>query len=124
MVEFTLVFLLVTALLFTLFDLGLLLNVKLAMSAAARAGARRAAIEGGETPAVLETIRLNLAVGGIPHQQAEVEIRPRRASYGTPITVTIIYTHQMVTPLAALVLGNGVRLEAEAVSRSEKVRGS
>jgi len=122
MVEFVIVVALLVTILFALVDFGLLLNAKLVMAAAAREGARRAAIEGGATPGVYDRIRQQLNLGHIDPAAAEIVITPRTATYGTAITVRIAYGYVPLFPILRSVMGRSVPLEAVTISRSEKIR--
>ncbi len=122
MVEFVIVVALLVTILFALVDFGLLLNAKLVLVAAAREGARRAAIEGGATPAVYDRIRQQLSLGRIDPAAADIGITPKTATYGTAITVRIAYAYVPMFPVLRGVMGASVPLEAATISRSEKIR--
>lgn len=122
MVEFVIVVSLLVTLLFALVDFGLLLDAKLVLAAAAREGARRAAIEGGATPAVYDRIKEQLSLGRIDPAAAVIDIKPKTASYGTAITVKISYGYRPMFPALRGVMGASVPLEATTISRSEKIR--
>ncbi|MHB0886591.1 MAG: TadE family protein [Bacillota bacterium] len=122
MVEFVIVVTLLMTILFALVDFGLLMNAKLVLVAAAREGARRAAIEGGATPAVYDRIRQQLSLGRIDPAGATIDITPKTATYGTAITVRIVYGYEPMFPVLRSVMGASVPLEATTISRSEKIR--
>lgn len=122
MVEFVLTAGLLFLLLFGILDLGLALNARLVVAAAAREGARRAAIEGGETAAVLDRVRSQLALGRIDADRAAITVSPRRASFGGSISVTVDYAYSFTSPMIQSLAGGPVHLHAEAVSRSERVQ--
>ena len=100
----------------------LALNDRLVLEAAAREGARRAAIEGGATARVYERIDALLRAGHLDPAHVEVKISPWSAPYGHSIWVTVSYGHRFITPPVRAALGDGVDLEAKALSRSERLR--
>lgn len=122
MVEFVLVAGLLFLLTFAILDLGLLLNARLVVASAARDGARRAAVEGGATATAVQRIEQQLRLGNIDPARAVVEIKPRRAAYGSTIRVTVSYEYPLITPVVRTVVGSSVRLESQVVTRSEKVQ--
>ena len=121
-VEFALVASVLILLLFGTIELGFALQTRLALGAAAREGARQAAVDGGVSPRVQQRIVDHLLTANIREEDTEVGISPRTASYGTPVSVTIAYDYFFRTPLLRPVLGSSVRLETRAISRSEKLR--
>ncbi|MHB9145162.1 MAG: TadE/TadG family type IV pilus assembly protein [Symbiobacteriia bacterium] len=122
MVEFVLTVGILFLLLFGMLDLGLALNARLVVAAAAREGARRAAIEGGETAAVLERVQAQLRLGRIEPERASIQVTPHQATFGNSVAVTVDYSYPFISPVVRTLAGAGIRLHAEAVSRSEKVR--
>ncbi len=122
LVEFTAVISVLLIVLLGIVEFGFLLNARLVVTSAAREGARRAAVEGGDTPAVVEVVRQNLAMGLADADRAVITISPHQASYGTPIHVRITYRYLFMTPLARAMWGPGIELTAEFISRGEKVR--
>ncbi len=52
-------------------------------------GARRAAIDGGDTASARQSIERYLALWGINPGSTEVSISPGTASYGTQVTVCV-----------------------------------
>lgn len=122
MLEFVLTAGLLFLLLFGILDVGLALNARLTVAAAAREGARRAAIEGGETAAVLERVRAQLALGPIDVSRAVITVSPRQAALGSGIAVTVDYPYTFTSPMIQSLAGGPIRLHAEAVSRSERVQ--
>jgi hypothetical protein len=122
MVEFVIVVSLLVTILFAMVDFGLMLNAKLVLAAAAREGARRAAIEGGATTVVYDRIRQQLSLGQIDPELAEITISPRTATYGTAITVRLAYGYRPSFPILRGVMGERVPLEAVTIARSEKIR--
>lgn len=122
MLEFVLTAGLLFLLLFGMLDFGLALNARLVVAAAAREGARRAAIEGGDAPAVLARVQSQLALGRIDPARAEVSVDPHTASFGNSISVSVEYPYRFISPVVQAIAGPAVHLRAEAVSRSEKVQ--
>lgn len=122
-VEFVLVLGVLTTILFLVAEMGMALNVRLIVAAAAREGARRAAIEGGDLPSVRSAIARQLELAGcLDDDEAEVRIRPATASYGTQVEVSVKVVYRCRTPVGRAVLGPSIEMQSEAVSRSEKVR--
>lgn len=122
MVEFVLVSGIVFLLLFSMMEIGLLLNGKLALAAAVRDGARRAAVDGGRTPGTIDKVERLLALGNLDPSRAVIEVAPKEASYGTTVTVRITYQYRWCLPMTRALWGDGVEIADEAHARSEKVR--
>jgi Flp pilus assembly protein TadG len=120
--EFALILGVLTVVLFVTMELGMALNVRLIVASAAREGARRAAIEGGDTPATRQAIARQLALTALIDSDAEVDISPAFASYGTMVTVSVQVAYRWRTPVVRGILGRDITLRGEAASRSEKVR--
>lgn len=120
--EFVLVLGILTAVLFLTLELGMALNVRLIVASAAREGARRAAIEGGDTPGTRQAVARQLSLTTLIEGEAEVGISPASASYGTMITVSVAVAYRWRTPVVRSILGREIVLRGEAASRSEKVR--
>ncbi|MDQ7793023.1 MAG: pilus assembly protein [bacterium] len=123
LVEFALVAGLLLLLCFGMIELGLVVNAKLVLAAAVREGARRAAVEGGATAAVRDKIEEQLRLGNIDPAEVEIRIVPDRASYGATIRVALEYKYPILLPLLQSVFGRSLSLQAEIVTRSERVRG-
>lgn len=121
-VEFVLIFPLLLLILWSIVDFGLLLNARLVVTTAAREGARRAAVEGGASPAVLNRIKELLQAGGLEPDRAEVEIGPERAAYGSNITLRVTYPYPLKTALGQVLGYRAVKLTAQVTTRSEKLR--
>jgi Flp pilus assembly protein TadG len=121
-VEFVLVIGLLAAILFLTVELGLAMNVRLIVASAAREGARRAAIDGGDTPGARQAVARQLSLTSLIEGEAEVGITPASASYGTMIKVSVGVTYRWRSPVVRSILGNEIAIRGEAVSRSEKVR--
>jgi Flp pilus assembly protein TadG len=120
-VEITLVLMMLMLIISALIDLGFLMNTRLVLVAAAREGARRAAVDGGASDSAFQTTEEQLALGQLDPHQADIEIRPKQAIYGTPITVTVRSCYEIMTPFVRAIAGQSIPLQVEVVCRSEKV---
>ncbi len=121
-VEFVLTATLLFLILFSVVEFAFIFNAKLIMTGAAREGARRAAVEGGSTPGVLDCIGDYLALGNISPEEVEVSVTPNQASYGTTIRVSLGYRYPVMTAFLRPIIGDSLTLTAEVLSRGEKVR--
>jgi hypothetical protein len=92
------------------------------MTHAAREGLRRAAIEGGATAVVYEQLNNQLRLGALDVDRAQIVVKPKHASYGTQITVSISYDFRPVTPMMRALFGEDIPLRTELVGRSERLR--
>jgi len=96
--------------------LGSLLHARLVIDAAAAAGARAAAVAGGDGPAVRQRIADELAGGGLDPTGAVVAVEPAVAGWGEPIRVRVELAESASIPF----IGSWpVPLGAEFVTRSE-----
>lgn len=107
---------------FAIMDFGLFLNQKLVLTHAAREGARRAAIDGGASTRAFQAIESQLEAGKINVLESAISIKPKQATYGTLITVTVSTTYKPVTSLLQLLGVEGINMSAEMTSRSEKLQ--
>jgi TadE-like protein len=98
---------------------GQLAHAKLVTDAAAAAGARQAAVVGGDAPSVRERISAELRDGGIDPARASVSVQPSVAGWGEPIRVRVSVSEQAAIPFAG---SWEVPLDAEFVTRSEVTR--
>jgi len=98
---------------------GRLAHARLVLDAAAAAGARQAAVVGGDAGSVRSRIATELGDGGIPAARVGVVVEPAVASWGEPIRVRLSYAETAVIPFAGTW---AVPLEAEFVTRSEVTR--
>ena len=98
---------------------GRLAHTRLVLDAAAAAGARQAAVVGGDRAAVRTRIATELADGGLDPDRARVVVQPGVAAWGEPIRVQVSIDDQAVIPFAG---SWAVPLEAEFVTRSEVTR--
>ena len=114
-VEFALVLPLVFAVTLGLVQVGVLARDRALVEAAARAGARAAAVEPDAT-----AIR-DAAVGAAPGLDASsMTVGVARAgTQGDPVTVSITYDDPMRVPFIGWLVGTAVQLHASAVMRQE-----
>jgi hypothetical protein len=95
---------------------GRLEHTRLVVDAAAAAGARQAAVVGGDAASVRERIAAELTDGGIDSTRAVVVIEPVVADWGEPIRVRVEIAESAGIPF----LGTwAVPLSGEFVTRSE-----
>ncbi len=120
--EFVIVLFLLVTILFSILEFGTMMNAYLVVSTAAREGARRAAIEGGRTAEVLASIEHQLALGNLLPDHAEITISPKEAAYGRPISVRVAYPYRPRFGFVTALSGGIIWLDAEVMTRSEKVR--
>ena len=120
-VEFALTFGLLATLLLVTLDAGRMLNAQLVLTMAAREGARRAAIAGGDYPEVRAHMLELVEAGHLDVDRLELDIRPRRARYGTILHVDLAYRWEPQAPLLGTLLGSEVVLRARVVTRSERL---
>ena len=98
---------------------GRLAHTRLVLDAAAAAGARQAAVGGGDSSLVRTRIATELADGGLNPDRARVVVEPGVVGWGEPIRVRISFDEQAAIPFAG---SWAVPLEAEFVTRSEVTR--
>jgi hypothetical protein len=98
---------------------GRLAHTRLVLDAAAAAGARQAAVVGGDGSLVRTRIATELSDGGLDPDRARVLVEPEVAAWGEPIRVRIFIDEQAVIPFAG---SWAVPLDAEFVTRSEVTR--
>jgi len=95
---------------------GRLEHTRLVVDAAAAAGARQAAVIGGDGGLVRERIAAELTDGGIDASRAFVVVEPAVAAWGQPIRVRVEIAESAGIPF----LGTwAVPLSGEFVTRSE-----
>lgn len=117
--EFILVAGVLVTLLFGMIELALISDARVNLLQAARAGARRAAIDGGRSEAALAMIREQLDLGRLDSDRARIEIRPKVAAYGSTVRVTVEYDY---SPFSSTLRGLGIHtvpLRATLLNRSE-----
>ena len=95
---------------------GRLEHTRLVVDAAAAAGARQAAVVGGDGASVRERVATELADGGIDARRAVVLVEPAVAGWGEPIRVRVEIAESAGIPF----LGTwAVPLSGEFITRSE-----
>jgi hypothetical protein len=105
--------------LFAVVTFGDLWHTRLVLDAAAAAGARQAAVVGGDSSLVRTRIATELSDGGLDPDRAVVTVEPAVAAWGEPIRVRISMQEQAAIPFAG---SWAVPLDAEFVTRSEVTR--
>lgn len=98
---------------------GRLAHARLVLDAAAAAGARQAAVVGGDGSLVRTRIASELADGGLDANRVRVIVEPAVADWGEPIRVQLSLDEEAEIPFAG---SWAVPLEAEFVTRSEVTR--
>lgn len=98
---------------------GRLAHTRLVLDAAAAAGARQAAVVGGDSALVRTRISTELSDGGLDPDRVRVIVEPSVAAWGEPIRVRISIDEQAAIPFAG---AWAVPLDAEFVTRSEVTR--
>ena len=98
---------------------GRLQHTRLVLDAATAAGARQAAVVGGDSSLVRTRIITELSDGGLDPDRVRVVVEPAVAAWGEPISVQISIDEQAAIPFAGTW---AVPLEAEFVARSEVTR--
>jgi TadE-like protein len=98
---------------------GRLVHTRLVLDAAAAAGARQAAVVGGDGSIVRARITTELTDGGLDANQVRVMVEPAVAAWGEPIQVQLSMDEQALIPFAGTW---AVPLQAEFVTRSEVTR--
>jgi len=114
-VEFALVLPLVLVIALSLVQVGLLVRDRLLIEAAARAGARTAAVEADD--GVIRAAAL-AAAPDLDPASAGVEVT-RQGSQGDPVTVSIGYDEVVRVPLIGWLFGSSIHLDAAATDRQE-----
>src|SRR5712691_3214058 len=114
-VEFALVLPLVLVVALALVQVGLLVRDRLLVEAAARAGARAAAVEADDT-----AIRA-AALAAAPDLDPSLEtVQVTRAgTQGDPVTVSIGYEEPVRVPLIGWLFGSSVHMDTQATDRQE-----
>jgi hypothetical protein len=95
---------------------GRLEHTRLVVDAAAAAGARQAAVIGGDGASVRERIASELADGGIDPSRAVILVQPAVAGWGEPIRVRVEVAEQAGIPFVG---SWAVPLSGEFVTRGE-----
>ena len=113
--EFALVLPIVLVVALALVQVGLLARDRLLVEAAARAGARAAAVEADE--AAIRAAAL-AAAPGLDPLASTVQVA-RGGAQGDPVTVTIAYDEPIRVPLIGWLVGTSVLMDATATDRQE-----
>jgi Flp pilus assembly protein TadG len=122
LVEFALVIPLLLLVIMGIFDLGWAIYAQNIISNAAAEGARSGIIL-STTDADIQS-RIRASTPGLTNLQVTISpTGPRTADqFGTPITVTVVYTYHPITPIIGqIVTGSGLRLSATSVMKIEGV---
>ncbi|MGE5226950.1 MAG: TadE/TadG family type IV pilus assembly protein, partial [Planctomycetaceae bacterium] len=114
-VEFALVLPLVLVVVLGLVQVGLVARDRLLVEAAARAGARAAAV-GPDEAAIADTAIA--AAPGLDPALASVSV-VRTGGRGDPVTVSVVYDDPVRVPLVGWLVGAGVTMTASATDRQE-----
>jgi TadE-like protein len=114
-VEFALVLPLVLMFALALVQVGLLARDRLLVEAAARAGARAAAVQ--DDPSAIRDASVD-ASGGLDPARMTVGVT-RSGTRGDPVTVSVAYEEPIRVPLVAWLFGSSLRLESAATDRQE-----
>jgi Flp pilus assembly protein TadG len=114
-VEFALVLPLLLMVALALVEVGLLARDRLLVEAAARAGARAAAVETDEGAVRDDAVG---AAPGLDPSTLTVTVA-RSGSRGDPVTVTIAYVDVVRVPFIGWLIGPSVSMQTEASARQE-----
>jgi Flp pilus assembly protein TadG len=114
-VEFALVLPLVLVVVLGLVQVGLIARDRLLVEAAARAGARTAAVEPDPAAAAAAAAA---AAPGLDTTSLVVSTE-RAGTRGDPVTVHVVYDDAVRVPLVAWLVGDAITLHADAVMRQE-----
>ena len=114
-VEFALVLPLLLVIALALVQVGLLARDRLLVEAAARAGARAAAV--ADDPAAIADAAI-AASAGLDPASLTVDVA-RTGSQGDPVTVSVGYGSAIRVPLLVWLFGTSVQMHASATDRQE-----
>jgi Flp pilus assembly protein TadG len=114
-VEFALVLPLVLVVALSLVQVGLLVRDRLLIEAAARAGARTAAVDADEGAVRAAALA---AAPELDPTHTGLEIA-RQGTQGDPVTVSVSYEEIVRVPLIGWLFGSSIRLDATATDRQE-----
>jgi Flp pilus assembly protein TadG len=114
-VEFALVLPLVLVVALSLVQVGLLVRDRLLIEAAARAGARVAAVDADEAAVRAAALA---AAPDLDATLASVETT-RQGAQGDPVTVSIGYDEVVRIPLIGWLFGSSIHIDATATDRQE-----
>jgi Flp pilus assembly protein TadG len=114
-VEFALVLPLVLVVALSLVQVGLLVRDRLLIEAAARAGARAAAVEADE-----DAVRAAALAAAPDLDPALVVVEvARQGTQGDPVTVSVGYDEVVHVPMIGWLFGSSIHLDATATDRQE-----
>ncbi len=119
--KFSLVIFILILVLFSILEVGLLLNDKMVLMSTAREVARICAVEEGKTQNALDRLRELLIADGIDPDIVTASIRPTQAIYGTTIYVDLSYDYPVKSPVVRPLSGPYIPISAHAATRSEFV---
>ena len=105
--------------LFAVVVFGDLWHTRLVLDAAAAAGARQAAVVGGDGSIVRTRIATELTDGGLDADRVRIVVEPAVAAWGEPIRVQLSIDEEAAIPFVGTW---AVPMEAEFVTRSEVTR--
>src|SRR5262245_24135953 len=114
-VEFALVLPLVFAVTLGLVQVGVLARDRALVEAAARAGARAAAVEPDETAIRAAAVA---AAPGLDGSTMTIGVA-RAGAQGDPVTVSVVYEDPIRVPFIGWLVGTSVQMGASAVMRQE-----
>jgi Flp pilus assembly protein TadG len=114
-VEFALVLPLILVVALALVQTGLLFRDRLLVEAAARAGARAAAVQPDDAAARDAAVSAAVGIDG----SALAVAVTREPGRGAPVTVDVTYDDPVRVPFVGWLVGTSVRLSATAVMRQE-----
>ncbi len=119
--EFALVSTVLLVLLLMCLELGFILDAQLVVTGAARDGARQASIDGGWSADVEDRVGELLHLGGLDVDRSAVHVQPHHVAYGRPVRVSVHYPYRVRSPFLVPVIDAEIPLEAEVVTRSERL---
>jgi Flp pilus assembly protein TadG len=114
-VEFALVLPLLLTIALALVEVGLLARDRLLVEAAARAGARAAAVEADEGAVRDDAVA---AAPGLDPAALDVTVM-RSGARGDPVTVTVGYVDVVRVPFIGWLIGSSVTMQTQASDRQE-----
>jgi len=118
LVEFVLVLPLILLIIMGIFEFGLMFNSYLTINNASREGARLASV--GGTDIAIEG-RVIAVAGNLDPADLAVSANPGEGlrDRGDSVTVTVVYNHDIITPIISNILGGSIPLTSETTMRVE-----
>lgn len=114
LVEFALVLPILMLLILGIFDLGWAVYARNTLADAAREGARTGIIISATDDQIRTRVRAAAPALGLTYD-SQIQISPSTRTFGSPITVTVIYTYNAITPLIGqFVSGTGLALKGSS----------